>query len=371
MPPRSLSPRLRWALPPLAAAVVAGGVALGPVLTADATDPLPERSASELLVAVGQAQVPGLSGTVVSTARLGLPALPTVGTSPTSPLALASGSRTLRVWYAGRDHARLAVMGQIAESDLVRNGRDVWTYDSTSNAVNHYRLPERPADSTPSAPPALEMVDPAAAAAAVVAAVEPTTTVSVSVGRTVRVAGRAAYELVLEPRDPASLIGSIRLAVDGETSVPLRVRVYSRTDPQSPAYEVGFTSVRFGVPDPEVFAFAPPSGASVKENQLPFGLGFLEVVGRSNPPTPVWTDAPTVVGSGWTAVVGFLTSPPTDDGSRGTTLDTLRAATRPVEGGRLLTTALVSVLFADDGRIYAGAVTPERLLAAARSAPRP
>ncbi|WP_159603921.1 hypothetical protein [Agromyces humi] len=45
-------------------------------------------------------------------------------------------------------------------------------------------------------------------------------------------------------------------------------------------------------------------------------------------------------------------------------LDTL---TQPVEGGRILSTSLVSVFFADDGRVLVGAVTPERLIDAAAS----
>ena len=45
----------------------------------------------------------------------------------------------------------------------------------------------------------------------------------------------------------------------------------------------------------------------------------------------------------------------------------LDSLTQPVDGGRLLTTSLVSVFFADDGRVFVGAVTPERLLDAAAS----
>ncbi len=45
-------------------------------------------------------------------------------------------------------------------------------------------------------------------------------------------------------------------------------------------------------------------------------------------------------------------------------LDTL---TQRVDGGRLLPTSLVTVLFTDDGRVLAGAVTAEHLLDAAAS----
>ncbi|MEY4972815.1 MAG: hypothetical protein RL399_772, partial [Actinomycetota bacterium] len=39
--------------------------------------------------------------------------------------------------------------------------------------------------------------------------------------------------------------------------------------------------------------------------------------------------------------------------------------TKPVAGGRIFTTALLNIFFADSGDIYAGSVTVERLLAVA------
>ncbi len=38
-----------------------------------------------------------------------------------------------------------------------------------------------------------------------------------------------------------------------------------------------------------------------------------------------------------------------------------------VDGGRVLQTSLVTVLFTDDGRVFAGAVTPDHLLDVASS----
>src|SRR6266545_3146957 len=72
-------PRLRWAAPLVViASVLAGGIALA--TRSDSASPsLPPRTAEQLLADVRQAEVPGLSGTVVSTARLGLPALPSLG----------------------------------------------------------------------------------------------------------------------------------------------------------------------------------------------------------------------------------------------------------------------------------------------------
>src|SRR4051812_17268573 len=95
------SSALRWAVPGVAAAAVA--VAATGVLTADATPPLPPKTAAQLLVDLAGAQVDGLSGTVVQNSEIGLPALPAGPHGSTSLTSLLTGTHTLRVWYAAPD----------------------------------------------------------------------------------------------------------------------------------------------------------------------------------------------------------------------------------------------------------------------------
>src|SRR5262249_18704592 len=71
-----------------------------------------------------------------------------------------------------------------------------------------------------------------------------------------------AYELVLAPKDTRSLVGQVRIAVDAEHSVPLRVQVIAKGATQ-PAFEVGFTQVSFATPGDEQFRFVPPKGATL------------------------------------------------------------------------------------------------------------
>src|SRR6266496_1353910 len=163
----SARPRtLRWLVPLAVVAVVGGGVALASASRSDSATPsLPPRTAEALLADVSQARVPGLSGTVVETARLGLPELPSLGGRGRASLTgLVSGSHTVRVWLRGEDRARLAVTGSLAESDVIRDRQDLWIYSSESNAVTHYDLtgagraeaPQRPpgtADGLAPAPP--------------------------------------------------------------------------------------------------------------------------------------------------------------------------------------------------------------------------
>jgi outer membrane lipoprotein-sorting protein len=348
---------LRWGVPVAAAAVV--GVAATGVLTAEADPPLPPKSAAQLLVDLQGARVDGLSGTVVQDSDLGLPALPTSGpgADSTSPLSLLTGSHTLRVWYAGETKQRLALLGRLGETDVVRNGTDAWLWSSGSNSATHYRVPAGEVGERPPVPSALT---PQEAAEQALAAIDPTTSVSTDGTRTV--AGRDAYELVLAPKDTRSLIGQVRLAVDAETSVPLRVQLFGRASSDGPAFSVGFTKISFEVPGDDQFRFSPPPGATVTEGTAP-GLpadhpskAELERAGG----------AVRTVGSGWTTVVVAAGVAPAAEGGPGDAiLDQLQQVSGSWGSGRLLTSKLVSVLLTDDGRMVAGAVPPELLYAAA------
>ena len=66
-------------------------------------------------------------------------------------------------------------------------------------------------------------------------------------------------------------------------------------------------------------------------------------------------------GEGWTAVVELPPAETTATDPQGQEAATLESLTRPVAGGRVLETALVTVYFADDGRVFAGAVSADHL----------
>lgn len=359
--------RLRWLAPAVAAGVVAAGVAVPRLADAsDAAERLAPRTAAELLVAVSEAKVDGLSGTVVATSRLGLPELPTAqgggGGSALSLPGLLSGSTTARVWTSGDDRSRLAVDGPFAEYDVVRDGRDLWTYDSASSDVTRLVLPETAPGQEPAQPPVESAVTPQQAAELLLGLVDAST--QVSVGDREMVAGRPAYELVLDPRDPDTLIDTVRIAVDGETFLPLRVRVLG-TGQVEPALEIGFTSVRFEQPDPSVFAFVPPPGSEVTERSLDALTGAkrpAEGPGAREVPVLPAGARPQVLGEGWASVVAL---PPVELPEDATVL--VGQLSTPVEGGRVVTSALLTVLLLDDGRVLAGAVPPAQLLELSRS----
>jgi outer membrane lipoprotein-sorting protein len=369
-------------VPTAAAVVVIGGGAAAGTIVASADPALPARSAAQLLVDVQNAKVAGLSGTVVETADLGLPSLAgiTGGQSDADLTKLITGSNTARVWYAGDQKVRLALLGTLGETDVVRNGTDVWTWSSRDNTATHRTIPAGAATRTPGS--LATGTTPQEAASAALAAIDPTTAVSTT--GSAKVAGRDAYELVLAPKDTASLIGQVRLAIDAKQHIPLRVDVYAK-GANNPAVRVAFQDISFAVPDAQQFVFNPPPGAKVTQEKpdvvdpkvpgdatkVPAVPGKVD--GKTDAKTPA-SDEPTVIGTGWTSVL-VAKLPTGSDSTAGPggadasqfagLLKSLPAVKGTWGSGRLLKSSLFSVLLTDDGRVLAGAVAPEKLYEAA------
>jgi outer membrane lipoprotein-sorting protein len=361
-------PGLRWLAPAAAAlAVLGGGVAIG-AITAAADPALPTRGAAQLLVDLQTARLEGLSGTVVLRSDLGLPPLPGLTGDGDADLAsLVSGTHTMRVWYSGPDKARVAILDTLGETDVIRNGNDVWTWNSRKNEASHATLPP----GVMGLPSTFTMpgTNPEQVARAALALIEPST--QVSVDGSAEVAGRDAYELVLVPRDRASLIGSVRLAIDATEHLPLRVAVYARGADQA-AIEVAFTRISFTRPDPDQFVFNPPPGAKVVEERPD-----TPAPGKADPKADP-KDRPdlrrAVVGSGWTSVLVMRVPKEIDtevgENPKGAEqlqnmIKRLPRVSGSWGGGHVLSSALFSVLVTDDGRLLVGAVTPARLAEAA------
>lgn len=371
---------MRWLVPSAAAVLVIGGGAAAGTIAATADPSLPERSAAQLLVDVQTAQVDGLSGTIVQTADLGLPSLPGLtGAEGDADLTrLIAGSNTARVWYAGEDKVRLALLGALGETDVIRNGSDVWMWRSRDNTARHLTIPAG-TDAEPDALPTGVPSTPQEAADAALAAIDPTTVVSTT--GAAEVAGRPAYELVLAPKDTASLIGQVRLAIDADEHIPLRVDVYAK-GANDPAVRVAFQQISFSVPDAEQFNFNPPPGAKVESSapaqpekehadmaQARPKAHAGAVPARPEKQEHAGSEArPTVVGKGWTSVL--VSKLPQDDAAetddpQSAQIEAVLGSLPKVSGswgsGRLLSSSLFSALLTDDGRLLVGAVAPERL----------
>ncbi|MFF5206124.1 outer membrane lipoprotein carrier protein LolA [Streptosporangium sp. NPDC000396] len=391
---------VRWGVPIAAMALVAGAITAGPVIAAVQGDPaLPERTAEQLLADAAQATRAGMkpmSGTLMQTASFGLPGLPDMsGMGGASPATLLAGSHEIKVWYGGAGQVRLALPGRMSETDLIVNRDQIWLWESDANKATRIKAsggelpPARPENAVPSA------TTPQQVAQEVLKNADADTVVSVTNNE--KVADRPAYQLVLAPKDSSSLVREVKLALDGETFVPLRVQLYAKSAAE-PAFEVGFTSVTFTPPAQDNFTFTPPAGAKVEERSIgDLGQGMKARHERAEG----LKDKVKVVGDGWTAVAvlpvseqdlkGRLSQQGEQPGGQNPEgasegeasryggrfggadasgiVDALLKSAKPVSGawgsGKVIQTKLISVLLTDDGRLLAGAVTPEKLVEAA------
>lgn len=342
----------RWA-PAIAISAVIAGVAMVTPLAANASAGLPPTTPAQVLELVQQSRVGALSGTIEQTANLGVPQVPSglvsSNASLSSALELLTGSHTARVYLDGPTKARVQVLDKLAERDVVRNGDDVWLYSSSNDTATHLTLPAK-TDSPRSATPG-PVQTPAQLADRFLAAIDPSTTVAVD--KDVTVAGRSAYVLVLTPRSPDTLVGSVSIAVDAQTGLPLSVAVTARGE-SSAALSVAFTSLTIGAQDAGLFSFTPPKGSTVKEQAVKPEAGTA--------PHPASHPAATVTGSGWASISEFPASKLPASLTGSALLDEVSTS---VSGGRLLHTSLVNILLTSDGRAFVGSVPVAALQAAA------
>lgn len=373
--------RLRWAVPAAALVAVGGVIAAVQIPVAQASPALPARTAAQLLADVAGAKSPAMSGTVVETAALGLPALSGNSASITSLLA---GTHTLQVWFAGQNDFRVALPGRMSETDLYRHGGTEYLWQSAQNTVTKFTgVPAKPAGF---ALPELPALTPQQVANEVLAAVGPSTVVSTR--SNVYVAGQAAYQLVLAPKASDSTIGDVTIAIDAHNSVPLRVQVFGQNS-SSPALNVAFSSVTFAAPARGAVSYEPAAGAQVKV----INLAGRTLKGSKSPSEAKLAAGPLpagdplanahTAGSGWTTVLELPASvlnslkasnAPASVASQASAgaaaLQALLNTATPVHGqwgtGQLVSSGLVNVLITSD-TIYIGAVEPSVLYAAAAS----
>jgi outer membrane lipoprotein-sorting protein len=351
---------MHW-MPAAVVPALVGVTGLIGAATAGAAIDLPNKSPAQVLAMVADCTVNALSGTVEQSSALGLPALPAgVGTGTSgagTALDLLTGSHTARVYLDGPTNVRVQVLEQLAERDVVRHASDVWTYDSSDGAVTHLSIPAAPAGTHVTVPG--EVPTPAEIAGRFLTAIDPST--QITVGGDTRVAGRTAYDLVLTPRAADTLIGSVSIAVDSETGLPLRVQVLAR-GATKPAFTVGFTALSLATPPAGLFDFTPPAGATVHQQTLPDRATGAGSPSPARTATGSTASAPTISGTGWSTVVRLPSSALPNALTASPLLGEL---THAVTGGRALTTSLVSVLLAPDGTVLVGAVPIARLEAVA------
>ncbi len=154
----------KW-IPAVAAPALIAAVALGATASANAQVELDPKSPQEILQMIENSKDTDFSGSLTATVDLGIPQLPDTGgfgPSDTGPsddtrpvrhrgsdaaklmqmLSMVSGTHEARVYVDRPDKVRLQVMDGMDEQDFIRNGTELWHYDSATNTVDKATVPE-------------------------------------------------------------------------------------------------------------------------------------------------------------------------------------------------------------------------------------
>ncbi|MFG2403286.1 outer membrane lipoprotein carrier protein LolA [Streptomyces brevispora] len=380
---------VRYIVPVAVAGVAAATIGLVPALASSGDPDLPEITAQELIEKIAASDTQQLSGTVKISADLGLPSIGGLagsfipdgagdkGASDADPQAklteLTSGTHTVRVAADGPDRQRISILDKASEYSLIHNGDQVWAYDSGSNAVYHAKEKapagtKRGGQQLPDGVP----TTPKAFAEQALKAADGTT--SVTVDGTARVAGRDAYRLVVKPEQSGSTIGSVTVAVDARTGVPLKFTLRPSSGGKA-VVDAGFTAVDFGKPDASSFSFTPPKGAEVTEADGAGDRGKAREAEKAAG-GPGALKGVNMIGKGWNTIAEIkapggtgIPSKASGDGVPAEAQQFLDSIGDKVTGkfgsGTVFKTRLVNMLMTDDGRVYVGAVTKDALVKAA------
>ncbi|MFI7115623.1 outer membrane lipoprotein carrier protein LolA [Amycolatopsis sp. NPDC049868] len=318
---------------------------------------LPQISAEELVQSTLNAKPSAFDGKVKVSNDLGLPQ---VGSTLPGVSALNVDSAQISTDGAGK--SKVSLTEGSSQQTIVQNGQTVWEYSSKDNSATKVTIPDGLAKEHQEKG---KNVDPATVASELLGKVRESSTIAVS--GTASVANRSAYELVLTPKPTErTLLREIRVAIDDQTRLPLRVTVLANGT-SSPALEVSFSEINFAAQPASNFEFTPPKGAKVTEKTAEVGPEDRELAEQAKSDLKV-------VGDGWdTAITGKVPADALakagqakdEEGRQVDPKALLSRFAKPVSGawgsGWLVTTKVGSGVLTDDGRYAVGAV-PEQVL---------
>ena len=284
--------RTRYVVPAAVLVAVGIGAAVPTLSGASAPPNLPAQSPQQLVADMATAKTPQLTGTLTWTANLGLSDLSSLeqgsgqgGGSGFDPLTLLSGNYQLKVWLGTKAEHLALIEPTDQEVDVVRNGKQVWLWDSSTQTVVHLIGATPAAAGSGSGSGGLSGITglsgisglsgitglanlpltPTELATTLLGHLSSST--SVTVGSPMYVAGQPAYQLVVGPKGAAgSTIRAVEVALGASgplLGVPLQVAVYAKGQ-ASPALELGYTGqLHLGAPAASELTFTPPPGSTV------------------------------------------------------------------------------------------------------------
>lgn len=168
-----------------------------------------------------------------------------------------SGPRNAQIWSDGPEKLRAVLQSDNGDQVFVRNGSEVSVYDGATNTLKTGQKPEEASAAPEEKAASPEEIN------ELLAEISPTSVLKVG-EKSERVAGRWAYTLTLEPRDPDStLVERVEAAVDAETFLPLSLELYAKGN-REPVASYKAQSFVVGPQPEEQFEFETPPGAQVE-----------------------------------------------------------------------------------------------------------
>jgi outer membrane lipoprotein-sorting protein len=354
--------------------VLWGGYTVRDRLEARAEPTLPERTAAEVADLAASPHPQPRMGFLELRTSLGLGDFGTAtGESGGSLVGLASGTNDARLWEDG-DRRRIALLEELGETDWYRQGDVTYVWHSRRSRVTKVENPTELSTATgliTSLAGGGTLESPDGMAARFLGLRGQSTRLVLH--EPTHVADRPVYQLGLIPETPNSLVTEVTIGVDAATGLPLRVQVNTRSG--TVAIDSKFTSIKFKRPAASNFNFRPPPEATVTDGAtVPREPDYSDDWQKERDRERALEDVQSVTGvddtllrlattgDGWEEVVALT-------GLDWWRLDDLGRTAKTVSGsygtGQLLETPVFSVLILPNGRIVAGAVTPEGLEPAA------
>lgn len=399
--------RRRW-IPAVLAPVLVAGSVFGFSVQASAAIDLPNKSASQILQMINTNPDIAFSGRIIKKAGMGLPPMNIVPdisqsmvdqmaekmpaemsdflpkASAQGELALAleffAGTHKANIYVDGPEKMRLQVLDLLSERQFIRNGNEAWAYYAGKALVQHTVI-----DSTEAAEAKSEArsffnansgklpfdyTSPAAVADFILAQSDKYSTTTVAAD--IKIADRGAYQITITPKGNQSLVASATLSIDAATGLPLAAKIMA-VGQSSPAFEVAFETITFEKPAASNFNFTPPAGSRVVEIPAPTKADVLrefanatkgkKVPARGELEKLANAKLEDLMAQGWGAVAQVPAAQvPAELRSLQASNSLYKELTKPVAGGRIFTSALLNIYFADNGDVFAGSVSVARLL---------
>ena len=246
---RRISTRSLIVLVVAVCAVAVGGAAIAVAAGGGGPTPAPKPLDQAIQDALSATPPDGLRADVTFTNNL-FPSGALLGQVSSALMTGASG----RMWVTGDGHGRIELQSDAGDVQVVWDPTTVSVYDASSNTVYRATLPSDNASSTsPGTPPTLADIDAFLTKLAdhwAIAGPDPT-----------NVGGRPAYNVSLSPKHDGGLLGSVEVAWDAATGVPLSVGIAAQGS-DKPVLGLALSNVSYGnVSSGD--SVQPPSGAKV------------------------------------------------------------------------------------------------------------